>query len=248
MKKHRVTKHSNSSHQMTNIAVKCNHCGNTASMAIICEGEHVYIVEDKRWGREDWTNEWQVLLCTNCNKATVRQISHSSTNEIYVGEDANGNTIWTRETAEVILYPVGGFTISKPHPDMPEEIAKDYEEARLVFSFSPKSSAALLRLVVQKLCKHLGEKGKNINDDIKSLVKNGLPSHIQKALDIVRVIGNEAVHPGEINIDDTPETSKKLFSLVNEIVEDQIGKPKKQAEIENLYQTLPKNKLEGIQS
>ena len=187
-------------------------------------------------------------LSTIASGATVTQISHSSTNEIYVGEDANGNTIWTRETAEVILYPVGDFTISKPHADMPEEIAKDYAEAWLVFSFSPKSSAALLRLVVQKLCKHLGEKGKNINDDVKSLVKNGLPSHIQKALDIVRVIGNEAVHPGEINIDDTPETSKKLFSLVNEIVEDQISKPKKQAEIENLYQTLPKNKLEGIQS
>jgi hypothetical protein len=247
MKNHRVTSNSHSSHPMTDKAVKCNHCENTATMAVICEGEHIHTVEDKRWGQEDWTNEWQVLLCTNCFEPTVTQVSHSSINEIYVGRDANGNEIWTRETEESTLYPITDTTISEPHSDMPDEIANDYEEAKLVFTLSAKSSVALLRLAVQKLCKHLGEKGKNINDDIHSLVKKGLPTHIQQSLDIVRVIGNDAVHPGEINLDDTPEIAKKLFELINEIVDDRIGKPKKRSEIGKIYQTLPKNKLDGIE-
>ncbi|WP_424033423.1 DUF4145 domain-containing protein [Methylocella sp.] len=49
---------------------------------------------------------------------------------------------------------------------------------------------------MQKLCVELGEKGKNIDDDIANLVKKGLSPELQQALDILRVIGNEAVHHG----------------------------------------------------
>jgi len=43
-----------------------------------------------------------------------------------------------------------------PHPEMPEAVKLDYDEARKVFRDSPRSSAALLRLAIQKLCKELG--------------------------------------------------------------------------------------------
>ena len=84
------------------------------------------------------------------------------------------------------------------------------------------------------------------HDDIKSLVQKGLSQHIQQALDFVRIIGNESVHPGEININDTPKIARQLFDLVNEIVDDRISKLNKQAEIDKLYRTLPENKLEEI--
>ena len=135
-------------------------------------------------------------------------------------------------------------TAPLPHPDMPDAVLFDYEEARLVAGKSPRSSAALLRLAIQKLCIELGEKGKNINDDIASLVRKGLPVEIQQALDIVRVVGNNAVHPGELSNDDVSEISTGLFELVNQIVEDRISRPKK---LQAMFDKLPAGAREAIQ-
>ena len=93
--------------------------------------------------------------------------------------------------------------------------------------------------------KHLGQDGKDINKDIGELVKKGLPVKIQEALDSLRVYGNEAVHPGEIDLKDDRETALKLFKLLNIIVHDMIIQPK---EIEDLFNCLPQNKLEGIKN
>jgi len=134
--------------------------------------------------------------------------------------------------------------VEPAHTDLPADCKLDYEEARDVFSKSPRSSAALLRLCIQKLMPHLGESGKNINDDIRSLVAKGLPHLVQKALDYCRVVGNNAVHPGEIEINDTPEVAQSLFRMVNFIVEDRITRPK---EIEELYEQLPENSRKAIE-
>jgi hypothetical protein len=93
------------------------------------------------------------------------------------------------------------------------------------------------------LCIELGEKGENINDDIKQLVSKGLPVEVQQALDIVRVVGNEQVHPGELDVRDDPSIALELFKLINFVVEDRITRPKS---IGRLYSRLPDNKLDGI--
>ncbi len=123
-----------------------------------------------------------------------------------------------------------------PHPDIPEKVKADYDEARHVFSASPRSSAALLRLAIQKLCIELGQPGKNLNLDIGKLVEAGLPIQVQRSLDIVRVVGNNQVHPGVIDVRDNPSIAAMLFELVNLIVEDRITRPK---QIDALYQKLP---------
>jgi len=133
----------------------------------------------------------------------------------------------------------------QPHSDMPADVASDYREAMAVVSESPRAAAALLRLAIQKLCKDLGETGKNINDDIGSLVKKGLPLEVQQALDIVRVIGNNAVHPGALSSADVESVSASLFELVNYIVEDRISRPKKLAV---MFSILPEAAKAGIAS
>ena len=90
------------------------------------------------------------------------------------------------------------------NPDLPETVLHDFEEARAILNFSPRGAAALLRLCLQKLCLFFGEKGQSIDDDIASLVAKGLSPLVQKALDVVRVIGNEAVHPGTIDLKGRP--------------------------------------------
>ena len=116
-------------------------------------------------------------------------------------------------------------------------------EAREICGASPRAAAALLRLSIQKLCKELGESGKNINNDIANLVLKGLPSQIQQALDIIRVIGNNAVHPGELNPEDVAEVAFSLFELTNQIVEEMISKPKK---LEALFNRLPEGARDAI--
>lgn len=126
-------------------------------------------------------------------------------------ENCDFPTIWL---GEKIIFPIHS-TSEPPNSDLSEDIKADYEEARTIANLSPRGAAALLRLVIQKLCAHLGQPGKNINTDIKALVAKGLPPKVQEALDSVRVIGNDAVHPGMINLRDDRETVNKLFRLVN---------------------------------
>lgn len=134
--------------------------------------------------------------------------------------------------------------VPAPNEDMPENVKEIYLEAMNVHIYSKRAAAALLRLAVQILCKELGEEGKNINHDIGELVKKGLPVKIQKALDSIRVIGNNAVHPGMISFDEKEDVSGTLFLLINIIVEYMISKPKK---IDEIYDMLPENAIDGIE-
>jgi hypothetical protein len=143
-----------------------------------------------------------------------------------------------------LIYPQRGEA-PPANRDLPEEIRRDYDEASTILDLSPRGAAALVRLCIQKLCKELGQPGKNINDDIAALVKAGLDSRIQKALDAVRVIGNNAVHPGSIDLRDDRATAESLFRLLNLIAEKMISEPK---HVDEVYATLPSNALAAIEA
>jgi hypothetical protein len=95
-----------------------------------------------------------------------------------------------------------------------------------------------------ELVADLGEKGKNINDDIASLVQKGLETEIQRALDIVRVVGNNAVHPGQVDLKDDKGIATTLLQLVNLVVDRRIAAVKR---LNEMYAALPPGALEQIQ-
>ena len=145
---------------------------------------------------------------------------------------------------EKLIYPKSSIA-PLPNEDMPDDVKEDYLEARNIVNDSPRGACALLRLALQKLMVHLGESGKNLNDDIGNLVSKGVSVEVQKALDSIRVIGNNAVHPAELDLKDDIETAILLFRILNYIVNNQITSKK---EIDMLYDGLPKNKLQGVEN
>jgi len=158
-----------------------------------------------------------VAICQNCDKAVIW------IDDQYVFPEINAST---------------------PNEDMPDSVRTLYNEAASIYNKSPRAACALLRLAVERLCNELGETGK-IDTMIGNLVKNGLPTTVQKALDAVRVIGNKAVHPGQIAFDvDDKSTAETLMKLLNIISERLITEPK---EIDGIFDALPQSVKDSIE-
>ena len=190
-------------------AFNCPHCGAYAHM---------------EWQSKDHFVYYQAI-CAHCEEYSLWRVTQIAPNG------------FTAEGGEM-LYPDFG-SAPLPAEDMPEDVKKDYEEAARIFIKSPRGAAALLRLGLQKLCIHLGEKGKNINDDIRSLVeKKVLSGQVIKVADTLRITGNNAVHPGQISDEDFDRAAAKMFDLINFIVKKAITEPK---ELDELYQLMPEN-------
>lgn len=146
---------------------------------------------------------------------------------------------------EKMIYPKSSIA-PLPLEDMPKNVKEDFNEARMIIDESPRGAAALLRLALEKLMPQVGAEGKKIDQMIGYLVREkNLPVQIQRALDALRVIGNEAVHPGELDLKDDTETALALFRVLNVIVHTMIIQPK---EIDDLYEMIPETKKEGIKN
>jgi hypothetical protein len=141
-----------------------------------------------------------------------------------------------------MIHPLAS-TAPPPNADLPADVRDDYVEAAAVLPYSPRASAALLRLSIQKLCVSLGQADRDLNAAIGALVRDGLPLRVQQALDVVRVVGNNAVHPGEMDLRDDRVTAVALFGLVNLIAEAMITEPER---VEALYASLPPGSKDAI--
>lgn len=190
--------------------------------------------------------EGDAFCCPHCDAFSKQRwrnfldASRYSLGVIATCDQCGLSSIWIDERMvypRVVLCP-------KHHSLLPDNCIPFYNEARLVASDSPRAAAALLRLTIETLILELGVKEKNLNNAIGELVAQGLPPAVQKAWDACRVIGNEAVHTGEILGDDTEETTKTLFWLVNFIVAKMIEDPQR---IEEMYGILPEGKRAGIE-
>lgn len=186
--------------------------------------------------KQDRTREYRsndliyVAVCQHCNKISIWHTDRST---------QYGNPIDSCD----MIYPKQ-INIPLPNDDLEPEIKDDYLEAAKIVQDSPRWAAALLRLALQKLMIQLWEDGKDINKNIWNLVTQWLNPTIQQALDTVRVIGNESVHPWTLDLKDDVETANKIFGLINIIADYLITQPKK---IEEMYWALPAEKLQWIE-
>lgn len=151
-------------------------------------------------------------------------------------------SIWVDEK---IVYPKPRLT-PLPNEDLPDKIKADYEEASAIVKDSPRGACALLRLALEKLMKHLDKDNKNktLNDAIKNFIEKEKPDEtLQKALHSVRVTGNNAVHPKELDISDNREIAIILFEIINHIAEKTLSSVK---QIDKIYNLLPENAKKDI--
>lgn len=186
------------------------------------------------YAKMDWSSSepkiYMRACCQHCNRNSLWRVTKYDLSPYGHGS--------IRPLEATMLYPDFG-SAPLPEFDMPEDVKKDYEEAARIFSRSPRGAAALLRLALQKLCKHLGEPGENINTDIRALVSKGVFSpQVTKVADTLRITGNNAVHPAQIVDEDFDRVAEKMFDLINFIVKKAITEPK---ELDELYSLMPEN-------
>ncbi len=204
------------------------------SSAFLCPYPDCRVVSQHQWGivnilavlHTESTQSGRTYQGSPLNSALCQ---HCKQEVLFLGKDL----IWPRLSEA-----------PPPAIDLPEHLYEDYNEASAICQTSPRGAAALLRLLIQKLCAELGAPQKDVNAAIGHLVETGVVSApIQKALDAVRVVGNEAVHPGTMDLRDDTATVNSLFGLINFIVEKAITEPR---EIDAIYSSLPAGKLAGI--
>lgn len=195
----------------------CPHCNTLSQMQ---RDTHYFDndIEVENYGMRIIYNELTIHRCQCCGK----------------------KILWIDDT---YIYP--DIVSEEANPDMPNSVKQLYNEAALISNKSPRAACALLRLAVDTLCHELGETDRDINKNIGALVKKGLPPTVQQALDVVRVVGNKAVHPGQIAFDvDDYATATMLMHLLNMIVTRMISEPN---EINCLYQGLPESVKKSIE-
>lgn len=192
------------------------------------------LIDGNRYTGRKYFDDALISVCVRCKQIAMWSITNSRT-------DQEGNIYYQGS----MVYP---FAIRAPQPsdDMPDEIKKDYLEAASIYQKSPRGAVALLRLGLQKLCMHLGGEGKNINADLAKLAEDELVSKkLIRSADIIRIVGNNAVHPGTISDDDFDDVSFKLFALINMIVQQGITEPK---EVDNMFGSLPEGPRQAAEN
>ena len=191
------------------------------------------------------SNKTPYILCPYCHVHSQMEVMQHHFNadgvqlEIHRCTNCGGKFFYI---AGKLMYPKP--EVIAPAPDMPADVRALFDDAASICHRSPRAACALLRLAIEKLCNSLGATGDTVSAKISSLVKRGISEELQRALDVVRVVGNNAVHPGQITYDvDDESTATMLFQLLNIIVQRLISEP---ATIKALYENLPQSAKEHV--
>ena len=213
-------------------AFTCPHCQVVAKMEITTPQKIKQNIEySLSFIQKNYSLQENIELRIN-NILRIVDYYESFANTFCVCQNCEKISIWVDEK---MVYPKPLLT-PPPNEDLSDDIKADYNEAALIVQDSPRGACALLRLALQKLMIELG-KDKNLDKAIKGLIDAGIIDEtLRQALDSVRVIGNNAVHPNELDIKDNKEIATALFDIVNFIAEKMISEKRR---ISKIYNKLP---------
>ena len=188
--------------------MKCPHCLHAISPNI----ETKIIISD--YNDRRWTSDYYV--CPNCMKEVIIL-------DYFTYHPLSQN--WIRKDSRYV-YPKAIQNQPLPIEVNDLVVVSDYNEASLVLTDSPKSSAALTRRCLQYILREkVGTTKKDLADQIQEVIdKKMLPTEIAEGLDTVRNIGNFAAHPqkskstGEI-IDVEPHEAEWNMEILYDLID-----------------------------
>jgi hypothetical protein len=137
-----------------------------------------------------------------------------------------GFAIWVRDQ---LVFPIregrsdiigGDFKeIIEGNSKKAEEVktADDIEEAKAIVNRFPDGAAALIRVCIRKMMPLLEQSGKNLDDNIFSLVHKGLEVEIRQSMGLRHVPRQNPLRPPQFH-EEGSEPATKMFDSLKEIL------------------------------
>jgi hypothetical protein len=100
-----------------------------------------------------------------------------------------------------------------------EEASEDFEEAAAILNKSPRGAAALIRICIQNMMPLMKETGKNLDENISSLVRKGLEVQIQQAMDVLQVIRRNPGQESDVDLRGETAIATRMLESLKEILE-----------------------------
>jgi hypothetical protein len=121
-----------------------------------------------------------------------------------------------QETAEDVQH--GDEHVQDNAEDF-EEVSEDFEEAAAILNKYPRAAAALIRICIQNMMPLLKQTGKNLDENISSLLRKGLEVQIQQAMDVLQVIRRNPGQENHVDLRDETAIATRMFESLKEILE-----------------------------
>jgi hypothetical protein len=131
-----------------------------------------------------------------------------------------GFAIWVRDR---LVFPIRGKepadiiegeVIEGDFKDIEEDkTADDIQKATAILNRSPKGAAALIRICIRKMMPLLEQSGKNLDDNISSLVGKGLEVEIQQSMDLRQVLRQNPLKLTQFDEKDSEAAIRMVASL-----------------------------------
>ncbi len=190
-----------------------------------CHGNTNHDRGDIVYNGDNYVETIRELVATRCRGCDSYIVWSKTTDEGAEDDSSENNTSSDQEVVRIV-YPSDAI-VPLPSSDMPLNVTKDYKEASTIATSSPRAAIILLRSAVEKMCIHLGQPGKNLDKDIRALVKaQKLNIDQERVLKITQLLGNAGTHgegtEGELDLNQ----ALAVFSFLNYIVDQLISVPK----------------------